>query len=267
MFHIESISPADLEGISRLQPADWTDIVPYFKFYLESDFCCPVKVAVNEIIVGIGVSVAFQNTAWIAHIIVDPEFRNQGIGAAIVDQLINNPVLKSKGSILLIATKMGEPVYLKKGFRVVTEYAFFRRESPWKDYPVSKNIQPFDKKYTHDILEMDGIISGEDRSRLLMTSLNGSLVYTDHERLLGYYMPGMGEGLIEAMDSTAGLELMKAKYASADKAVLPVENTAGIDFLKANGFIETSRANRMVLGTDIHWQPDKLFSRIGGNLG
>jgi len=61
---------------------------------------------------------------------------------------------------------------------------------------------------------------------------------------------------------------MKVKYASADKAVLPPDNLHGINFLKQHGFkITDTRGTRMILGKDINWQPEKVFSRIGGNYG
>jgi len=61
---------------------------------------------------------------------------------------------------------------------------------------------------------------------------------------------------------------MKSKYAVNDRAVLPAENDAGISFLEQNGFVKTSvRGTRMAYGEDIQWIPDKIFSRIGGNIG
>jgi len=267
MFKFEPVSLIDLDEIRGLQPADWTDIVPYFRFYIESDFSYPLKAVADGKIVGIGVSVSFPNTAWIAHIIVDPGFRNRGIGAAIVEKLTSAPELATKETILLIATKLGESVYLKKGFRVVSEYAFFKRVTPPKVYPLSKSISHFDNTYQQQVYDLDKRVSGEDRRRLLSAYLDTCLLFIEENKLLGYFLPDLGEGLIVAGNTRAGIELMKVKYVLADKAVLPAENNHGIDFLKENGFVETSRANRMILGHDLRWNPEMLFSRIGGNLG
>jgi len=264
---LEPVSRIDLDEIRGLQPPDWTDIVPYFRFYIESDFSYPIKAVADGKIVGIGVSVSFPNTAWIAHIIVDPGFRNRGIGDAIVEKLTSAPELPTTETILLIATKLGEPVYLKKGFRVVSEYVFFKRETPPIVYPLSEYISHFDNTCKQQIFDMDKRASDEDRRRLLSACLDTSLLYLEENKLLGYFLPDLGEGLIVADNTRAGLELMKVKYARADKAVIPAENIHGIDFLKENGFVETSRANRMVSGHDLRWNPEMLFSRIGGNLG
>ena len=81
-------------------------------------------------------------------------------------------------------------------------------------------------------------------------------------------MPDLGEGLINAETDSAGLELMKVKYSQIDKSVLPSDNVVGIEYLKKNGFVETdTKGTRMILGNDIDWKPEKIFSRIGGNYG
>jgi len=267
MLKFEPIIPDDLNEIRGLQPPDWTDIIPSFRFYIDSGFSNPVKVVLEGKTVGVGVSISFPYTTWLAHIIVDPEFRNHGIGSAIVDHLLADSELQEYSSVLLIATKIGEPVYFKKGFRGVGEYVFLKRHDPWVELPLSRHIQPFSIKYMPLLTGMDLFVSGEDRSRLLSKYLNEALVFLDHGQPDGFYLPGLGEGLILADTKQAGIELMKVKHGRADKAVLPMENLTGISFLKEHGFIETLRAKRMVLGPDIPWHPERIYARIGGNLG
>ncbi len=62
----------------------------------------------------------------------------------------------------------------------------------------------------------------------------------------------MEEGLILADTIEDGIELMKVKYSKIDKAVISSENTAGIEFLKQNGFVEIqTKGTRMILGKDV----------------
>jgi len=261
------VTPDDLNEINKLQPEGWTDIVPKFRYYIDSGFSYPVKVSINGEIIGTGVSISFQHTSWLANIIVDSRFRKQGIGGEIVGHLLNNLDRAAKASVLLIATQLGETVYLKAGFRTVTEYIFFKREDSKNDHPLSENIVSFEKKHRHAILEMDKRVSGENRERLIYGFLDNSKVFIENNKVLGFYLPDLGEGLIEAENKNVGIELMKFKYDGIHKAVLPIENTPGIDFLKEDGFTETSRGKRMILGLYIPWQPEKLYSRIGGDLG
>ncbi len=86
--------------------------------------------------------------------------------------------------------------------------------------------------------------------------------------MMGYLIPGLREGLIVAENEEAGFALMNAKYATVDKAVLPADNKAGVDFLLKRGFADTGKkGTRMIRGKDIPWKPEMIYSRIGGNVG
>lgn len=266
-MQFEKITSADLDEIRNLQPDDWSDIIPEFEFYIQSSYCSPIKTRINDRIVGIGASILFKNTSWIAHIIVDREYRNQGFGAQIVNELLETIKRDSVATCSLIATELGKPVYLKAGFRIAAEYSFFQREKPWIDCPVSENVIPYEEKYRARIYELDHIISGEKRELLLKDYLSNSKVFVERNKVLGYYMPDLKEGLIYADTDEAGLELMKLKYARVDKAVLPTDNSTGVAFLQQNGFVETRKGTRMILGPDLDWNPKKMYGRIGGNFG
>jgi len=266
-MQFETITSADLDRIRNLQPQDWSDIIPEFEFYIQSSFCCPIKTKIDDKIVGIGASIVFKNTGWIAHIVVDSEYRNKGIGGQIVNELLESLKRDSVATCSLIATELGKPVYLKAGFRIAAEYSFFQREEQWIDRPVSENVIPYEEKHRAMIYGLDHQISGEKRELLLTDYLSNSLVYVENNKVLGYYMPDLKEGLIYADTEEAGLELMKLKYAKVDKAVLASDNIAGVAFLHQNGFVETRKGTRMILGKDLDWNPGKIFGRIGGNFG
>lgn len=258
----------DLEKIRHLQPDDWPDITLDYKFYSENKFCLPVKVVIGKRIVGVGASIVLGKTAWLGHIIVNPDYRRRGIGFLIVKKLLTD--LKNAGieTCSLIATGLGRNVYFKAGFREITEYVFFKREPEKNDNPFHENIFPFQEKYSEAILEMDKQISGEDRRVLLNGIIKSSWLYLDNGLMLGYYLPKLKEGMIYATEPVAGVELMKYKYSRINKAVLPADNTDGIRFLKQNQFIETGRTGtRMEWGSSLNWKPSKIYSRISGNLG
>jgi N-acetylglutamate synthase-like GNAT family acetyltransferase len=124
-MQFDKITYYDLEQIGDLQPEGWRDIKEEFLRYVKNDFCNPVKVSLDNKIIGLGTSILFRNTAWMAHVIVGKEYRNQGIGSQIIDNLLTDLKSKSIESVLLIATELGEPVYKKAGFRPVTDYIWF----------------------------------------------------------------------------------------------------------------------------------------------
>jgi N-acetylglutamate synthase-like GNAT family acetyltransferase len=264
---IEPVTINDIEKIRDLQPDDWNDIVPDIQFYIDSPFCHPVKATIDNTIVGTGALISFGKSSWIGHIIVDAQYRNNGIGLQVVNNLLDIAKKNSIDTCSLIATELGKPVYLKTGFRTVTEYLFLKREEPWRECSVSGNVVSFTENYRAAIQELDLAVSGEDRRILLDQFIQNSKLYLQNNNVAGYYIPDLKEGTIVANTTEAGLELMKLKYAKADKAVLPIDNIEGIAFLKQQGFTETGKGTRMVFGNDLNWQPLKIYSRVSGNFG
>ena len=258
----------EIDKISNLQPEGWPDITDAFRFYCSSGFCNPVKITIDNEIVGVGNSILFEKTAWLAHVIVNSEYRKHGIGYKIVDSLL--AYIKTRGieTSLLIATELGEPVYKKAGFRKVSDYCFFRRESSNTDKQRIDKIQPYKDKFYNDIIQLDTYILGENRERLLKNHLHKSFVYIKNNVIDGFYIPGLGEGPILSLTTDAGKELMRFKYSTVNKATLPGDNQAGIEFLKEFGFTETNTiGKRMIIGREIDWKPEMIYSRIGGNFG
>ena len=263
-----SITYDDLAEIGKLQPEGWTDIVPAFEYYIRKEFCFPIKAMFDNKIVGVGSLIVFGNTAWLAHIIVDQEYRNKGIGFQITEKLVKEGQNKSVKTCLLISTELGLPVYKKLGFRIVAEYQFFKRDNPWKGFQLSPNIFPYVNNLESRIYEIDEKISGENRRPLLADYLENTLVYLKNNSVTGFYMPDLGEGIILANAKEAGIELMKIKYSKVNKAVLPLENYIGTEFLIQNGFaLSDTKGTRMILGNEIDWKPEQIFSRSGGNYG
>ena len=265
---IKQVIYKDLPKIKYLRPGGWSDIVPDFEFYLKSNYCRPIKVVENDKIIGLGASITFDTTGWIAHIIVHKNQRHRGIGNKIVQNLMENLEKHSIHSCSLIASEMGKPLYLKAGFREVTEYVFMKNEGSRYHKSINQNIVPFRKEYLTMVYQLDKKISGESREKLLNQHLTEVQIYLEGNKVLGCYLPNLKEGHIIADTEEAGIALMEMKYSKAKKAVLPSDNKAGIKFLQKNGFVKSiSRGTRMIYGKDIPVQLEKIYARIGGNLG
>jgi GNAT superfamily N-acetyltransferase len=267
-MQINPLTIKDLDNIHHLQPEGWSDILPDLAFYVTSDFCNPIKMTVESNLAGIGASIQFNDTAWLAHIIVDTGFRNRGIGYQIVDRLLQELEKSGIRTCLLTATELGKPVYIRAGFREVAEYMFLNRDKPWQEAPVSSDIIDFREEFRTQLYEMDRQATGENREKLLSPFLNTARLYVRNHKMMGYLIPGLREGLIIAENEEAGFALMNIKFTTADKAALPADNKAGIDFLLKRGFADAGKkGTRMIRGEDISWKPEMIYSRIGGNVG
>jgi GNAT superfamily N-acetyltransferase len=257
----------DIEEAKELQPAGWPDILSHMQYYARSEYCRPYKLLHNEKISGIGAVICHGRTAWLAHIIVHPDHRNKGFGKMMTQHLIESVDRSIYETILLIATELGEPIYRKLGFKEETEYLFYTRETLFPQTSDIPGISPYKSKYLDEMLALDLLISGEDRSWRLKQHLEGAIVYIENNKIEGYHLPSLGEGLIVASGTTAGINLMKFRNSRISNSALPVNNSAGVAFMRDNGFKEIRRAKRMHLGKKINWQPKNLYNRVSGQIG
>lgn len=264
----DRVLPQDLGQIDALQPTGWTGMADRFAGYIQNETCTPIKAEHQGTIIGVGASIRFEKTAWIAHIVVHEAYRKRGIGSHILQHLLNQLEQEDVASISLLATKSGESVYKKANFRTLTEYIFFTREGQVIQTERSANIIPYAAVYDSHMFQLDRLISGEDRENLIRPHLKNALVYLKNDQILGYYLPTLVEGPIYALSNEAGLALMALRCPYAKKAVVPIENPSAIAYLHQQGFRETGlREKRMILGKDISWRPGCIYNRVGGNYG
>ncbi len=217
--------------------------------------------------VGTGTSIIHHDVAWLAHIIVHPDHRNQGIGKLITESLVESANSKNCNTLYLLATELGEPVYRKIGFETETEYLFFKGEKPIDSDIHDTCIVPYSSEHEMQMILLDRQVSGEDRMFHLQQHLSNGFVYVVDDTVEGYYLPTMGEGLIIATTSAAGQALMKLRLITKDFVVFPIDNIPATTFIQQHPFTEVRRQKRMRLGKKRNWQSANIYNRIGGNLG
>ena len=261
------LTHADVNQITDLLPTGWDTALPSISFYTTSDFCFPMKLTVGNIIVGTGTAIIHNDVAWLAHIIVHPDHRNQGIGQTITKTLIEIANTKGCTTIYLLATELGEPVYRKVGFETETEYLFFKGENPVQFAVQDEHLLPYSNDYLDQIAILDQQVSGEDRMFHLRGHLTDGFVFVIDDDLQGYYLPTLGDGLIIAATNAAGLSLMKFRLTTKDFTVFPADNKGAEALILQYPFTEVRRQKRMRLGMRRQWEPSMIYNRIGGNLG
>lgn len=264
---LQKVDNRDIDDLIELQPEGWTDIRPYFYYYSGSEFCQALKITSENKIIAVGTTIEHEETAWLAHIIVHPEFRNRGLGAEIASGLIGSLDKTQYKTIYLDATDMGYPVYKKLGFEIETEYIHL--DGDYADNPLTNPaaLIPFHERYRDRLLELDKLISGENRLKVLQDHLVTALLYIADDKLLGAYFPKLFDGFILAIDPHAGTELMKLRMRATNSARFPITNQTASNFLLNNGYKQIRTSKRMILGEKRKWQSDRIFNRISGGLG
>jgi ribosomal protein S18 acetylase RimI-like enzyme len=267
---IRPVKSNELPLLKDFAPQEWnTNISQRFGFYFGEPYFYPIVAEFAGEIVGCANGLLNETTGWLGNIIVQPEYRGQGIGSALTADLVDYFHQHGCKSQLLVATKLGEPVYARLGFTVSSTYTFLRsgKTIPAGATPHIRRAQPGDFEA---IRALDQEITGEKRAGFLERFLAGGWVFQADalEPVTGFFLPDLESGPILAQDATAGLELLQNKLGlGCTFVVVPTSNKPALDLLLKAGFLEENSAPRMTLGAELKWKPEGVFSRGGGFCG
>lgn len=270
MLEIRELTSTDLPLLKDFAPRDWNiDLSLVFRRHLGQPYFHPIVAELDGVLVGCGNGLVQGNAGWLGNIIVLPEYRGRGVGTALTEELI--AVFRAQRILhqVLIATSLGEGIYRSLGFQAVSNYVFFARQTALPSTGPLSNIRPLEPRDEDALFALDRTVTGESRAEFLRRYLDRARVHLNPSgRLDGYYLPALGTGLLIAANDIAGLALLRYKIThGGDVSVVPEQNRVVLDFLRAHGFVETSRAPRMALGSDVTWQPEHVYCRGSGFCG
>ena len=266
---IRTLNESDINGLNRLPPIDWDfDYEAFLKDFLNEDFLYAFVLVDEEKIVGTGNVFLKGKVGWLANIMVDRNYRGQGFGSEITQFLIDFLKAKKCETQLLIATKLGEPIYRNHGFRKMTEYHCFDSVVD-TDYDFPVLIRALKKSDFKNVCKLDRDANGEDRPHLIDKYYgNGQGYFNNDNELLGFYLPDFPRGLVLARDPQAGIELLKLKHSKKGKrTMLPMENHEGVNWLEKQGLQKGESYPRMILGEENYWNPEYIYSYGSGFCG
>ena len=267
---IADLEKKDVPFLDAIKPDTWSSIEAIHDYYLGTGSAkCVKAISPSNGIMGIGTGLVFGTTGWLAHIIVDGKFQNRGIGTGLVE----NRVTMLRGqygckSITLTATDQGYPLYKKIGFREQSKYIVLtRNETTATGETDTENICGIGKNHVGEVLHIDQLVSGENRSEFLLPTLQTGLVYVKNNIVYGFYVPGFGDGGVYALTEEAGIALLHERIRDDKPIFIPEENETGYQFLLSAGYTEVKRIHRMLLGEEYMRKPELCFARIGGFAG
>jgi len=258
---------ADFEQLENLQPPNWGALIPRFQEFMQSPKSHPIKLTMDEKLIGVGTTILHEDSAWLACIIIHEDHRNKGLGAMITKELIDKIDQQKHSTIFLDATEFGFPVYHKMGFQIEGFYTHLRLEGMKPSYYLNSNIFNFDPQWESQVLNLDLFCSNENRSFVLKKHLQKAKIYLVNQKVEGFYLPTLNDGLIIANNQDAGIALLKERMQDFNYAILPEENQAAIEILKAASFVEYRKSRRMYLSKKRQWQYQYIYNRISGQLG
>lgn len=259
----------DMPALGRLQPPDWNPVYPHFAYYLENDNCTALKISYGDEILGVGAVIRHNDSAWLAHIIIDIDYRGKGLGKLMTSALIESVDRMKYDTIYLMATPEGFHVYKRLGFEAESMQSFYK----WDDEQYLPPLE-FDSSIRlctpHDIpkiLELDKQVSAEDRAYRIRDGIRNAYVIERQGEVTAYYLPDLLEGPVIASNPADGLEMLKFRLNSKSQVIVPDDNILVNEFIKDIGMKFYRNATRMRLGKPRNYNPEAVFNRFSGQIG
>lgn len=286
-IYFRTLRPADIPaGLRLCRQARWNQLAGDWELFLTlSPEGC--RAAVHQAqVVGTVTTVNYQNRfAWVGMVLVDPEFRGQGIGTRLLEEALD--ILRDLNCVRLDATPQGRPVYQRLNF--VDEYELSRMQIdvPDSGLPALENemgvYRP--RRLTDNDLEtastIDRELFGADRSRLLSWLLVQAPEYAwlveERSGIEGYCFGRHGFnfdqiGPIYASSQAGAQALVAACLASTkcNRIILdPLHHSPGwVEWLQRLGFVHQRPFTRMYLGKNSYpGKPAEQWAILGPEFG
>lgn len=281
-MRLRIMSEDDIPGGLRLNTlAGWNQTASDWRRFLENSPQGCFVMEQNGTIVGTATTISYENRfAWIGMVLVDPDYRQQGIGTRLLERCIEcldrKPVAAK-----LDATPLGKPLYAKLGF--VPEYEIER----WvlKRVTPSGAAAPAPGELTaaawEGIEDLDRKVFGADRSFLLRSlareapELAMAVSKAGRPRAYAFGRHGLFAdhlGPWVAGSRSDAQELLGTFLARSRRDALIVDavrpNATAVALLEECGFCPSRPLTRMVRGPNpVPGIPDALCAILGPEFG
>jgi GNAT superfamily N-acetyltransferase len=228
-------------------------------------------------VVGTSTTIVYEGRfAWIGMVLVEQQFRGQGIGTALLERAIHYLDSQNIPCMKLDATPQGRVLYEKLGF--VSEYDIERwmlKREP-REMIATKSPMEID-----DVLRLDREIFGADRSRLLRSLTEAAPDFTlmarSGEEIAGYTFGRTGSiadhlGPWMARDEDVAAALLDEFLTRSGRELVFVdcmlENPWALSLVKTRGFEFSRPLTRMFRGKNNYpGQPELLCAALGPEFG
>ena len=279
MLHIRTMTPDDLDSAMHLKDqAGWNQTEADWRRFLEMEPMGCFAADWDDRLVGTTVTCIFGPVAWIAMVLVDPEFRGRGIGKALMTYALDFLDAYGVSTVRLDATPLGEPLYKKLGFE--TEYGLARFEgTPQLTTPSHGKIDHAHSRDYPLLFQIDQKVTGSDRKKFLARffeeqseqirvvrsseTIAGFLTCRPGTRAkqIGPCLGGQGIGGILLADAMS-------RFSQTPICVdIPVQNAAASNMAERSGLIIQRHLIRMRRGPLVAEQTDHIWASSGPELG
>ena len=285
IMRIRVMNERDLPAGLRLNTlAGWNQTAADWHRFLEQSPNGCFVMEQDGTVVGTATTIDYERRfAWIGMVLVDPEFRKQGIGTQLLTKAIEHLDGRHIATMKLDATPQGKPLYAKLGF--VTEYEIERWILNRPGHSNSSVPPPSPTGVTAESLQqifrLDRELFGADRSVLLRSLQQQfpefALAVSDEESLQSYCFGRHGLfadhlGPWMARGHAVAETLVRSFLRQSSRETIIVDclkaNSVALGLLPSLGFTFSRPLTRMVRGPNAYaGQPDLLCAILGPEFG
>ncbi|HEX7948701.1 MAG TPA: GNAT family N-acetyltransferase [Candidatus Limnocylindrales bacterium] len=276
---IRRMTPADVDRTADAMLREgWRDRRVKMRFVAGHPQCAPLIAEADGAVVGTGVATFNGPVAWIGTIWVDPDWRRRGLGRALTLATMEAGEAAGCRTFVLVATRIGQPLYEDLGFEVQTSYRIM--EAPGlppgptpEPAPPARRFRPADLPA---MAALDRAATGEERLHLLraFAGPDTTLCVERADGSLGGFVvrAPWGGGATIAPDPDDAMAVLTARRLAAgpEKRVrvgLLADNEVGLARLAAAGWTDVWRAPRLIRGPMPDWNPSAIWGQFDHAIG
>ncbi len=250
-------------SFGRLVPSDIDGQVKLLINLINSKIAKFLIAEKNKKIFGLGAIFIFQDVCSIGYMGVLPEFRRNGVGTAIFSKLIKTAKMIGCKTFLLYASKFGEPIYHKFGFRSNYITTVYDLPSTIPEIQILSENVKIVKNLPEWAAKIDRTAIGFDRREFIKIKLShgSKLITVDKE---GYALiSGLRLGPIIAKNLHGAVDLIKRGITlGANHIIVPKHSKFPYKLIELIELTEReSEANlKMIYGKNILQKLDYFYA-------
>ncbi len=280
-FVLRTLNRGDVPRAMKLkEAAGWNQLEADWHAFLKlnPDGCFAAER--DGFVVGTGTCLKFEEkVGWIAMILVDPDFRRQGLGKKIMTQCLDH--LSLCPSVKLDATEQGRELYLKLGFQdefEINRYVFNMSEK--RAFEVGINVSPIENDDLGAIQKLDAEAFGANRKYLVenlyLRGREFAFKFENNGNIDGFILGRRGSRIVQlgpivTKDEAIGAQLVGAclNNIGENQAILdvPLPSELWLKYLKNMEILKQRWFMRMYRGKNKAGDLDTLLAITGPDFG
>ncbi len=273
---VRVMTRGDVEPAAEAMRSEgWGDRRIKLAFVAEHPGCAPFVAEADGVIVGTGVATINGAVGWIGTIWVDRAWRRRGLGRALTLATMDAAEAAGCGTLVLVATTLGLPLYETLGFEIETWYRVVEAPGLAIGEP-DPRWRPFRPADLPSIRILDAAATGEDRGHLIAAFADSTTTHCV-DRADG--TPGgfivrapWGGGATIAPDPRDAMAILHARGLAAGpgkrvRAGLLAGNEAGFELITSAGWAESWQAPRLIRGPIPAWNPNAIWGQFDYAVG